>query len=263
LDLPTVVITFHPHPRVVVTPDNPPLLLTTPEEKVDLLKSTFNGSLVFLPFDEDLRHMTAERFARDILVGKFNIKALVVGFNHSFGHKRSGNIDNLIEIGKQEGFEVEVVKPIHYKDMPISSSRIRRVLSIGEFEDATRMLGHAYPIRGKVIKGLGEGRKMGWPTANLKWQPRKLLPAEGVYSCLVDIDGKIYRGMMFIGINMLNPDKTVSVEANVFDFNSDIYGKEITLYPSHYVRRNQRFDSQEELKGQITRDKQTVIKLLN
>jgi riboflavin kinase/FMN adenylyltransferase len=263
LKLPQVAITFHPHPRVIVTPDSPPLLLTTPEEKIEILSERFNGSLVFLKFDEKLREMSAERFAEDILVKRFEIRALVVGFNHSFGHNRTGTADQLHEIGKQRGFEVEVVGPVKYKDKPISSSRVRRAIQEGDWEDALAMLGHPYPIHGVVKRGLGYGRKMGWPTINLTWEKRKLLPREGVYSCTASVNGDLYKGMMFIGVNMLNPEKTVSVEANLFDFDRSVYEKEATLYPRHFIRDNARFESADHLAAQIERDKRKALELLN
>jgi riboflavin kinase/FMN adenylyltransferase len=262
LDLPPVAITFHPHPRVLVTPDDPPLLLTTPDEKIEILEDRFKGSMVFLRFDDELRKMTAESFAKDILVDRFGIKALVVGYNHSFGHKRSGNIDNLREIGEREDFMLEVVEAVEYEGAPISSSRVRRAVLAGEWDSAMAMLGHSYPIRGRVVKGLDRGKKLGWPTINLSWSQRKLLPPEGVYSCTASVNGNLYRGMMFVGVNMFNPDRTISVEANLFEFDRDIYDEEVTLYPKHFVRPNARFDSAEELAQQIASDKKKILKLL-
>lgn len=262
LGLPPVAITFHPHPRVLVTPDDPPLLLTTPEEKIEILDQRFGGALVLLRFDDELRRMTADRFAKEILVDRFGIKALVVGFNHSFGHRRSGNIDNLKKIGRRDGFEVIVVDPVTYKDEPISSSRIRRAIIAGEWGDTVSMLDHGYPIHGTVIRGLGRGKQLGWPTVNLDWDQRKLLPPEGVYSCKASVNGNDYRGMMFLGVNMLNPDKSVSVEANLFDFDRDVYDSKLTLYPMHYIRPSARFESVEELSQQIARDKKKILKLL-
>jgi riboflavin kinase/FMN adenylyltransferase len=262
LGLPPVAITFHHHPRVLVTPDDPPLLLTTPEEKINILEKRFEGSLVILRFDEKLRHTTADHFAKEVLVERFGIKALVVGYDHSFGHKRSGNIEQLKLIGDREGFEVEVVEPVTYEGAPISSSRIRRAIRAGQWDEAVAMLGHAYAIHGTVIRGLGRGKKLGWPTINLDWAARKLLPPEGVYSCTASVNGDDYRGMMFLGINMFNPEKSVSVEANLFDFDRDIYGSEVTLFPRHFVRSNARFESAEALSEQIARDKTKILKLL-
>jgi len=263
MNLPAVAITFHPHPRVLVTPDDPPLLLTTPEEKIELLDRHFDGTLVFLRFDDHLRKMTAEEFAGQVLVQQFGVTALVVGFNHSFGHRRSGNIDNLEEIGRREGFSLEVVEPVTYKDTPISSSRIRKAIKNVDWEDVIAMLGHPYPIHGKVVKGLGRGKKLGWPTVNIEWADRKLLPAEGVYSCRAQVNGDYYGGMMFLGINMFNPDKEVSVEANLFGFDRDIYGEDITLYPWHFIRNNRHFDSANGLSKQIADDKAKALNLLN
>ena len=260
--LPAVAITFHPHPRVLVTPDDPPQLLTTPEEKIELLTDAFDGSLVFVTFDDFLRRMTAEQFAREILLGQFEIRSLVVGYNHSFGHLRSGNIDNLATIAAKGGFDLQVTGPVTFRDIPISSSRIRRVVKSGDWDDAVSMLGHPYPIRGKVIRGIGQGRKMGWPTINLAWPERKLLPMAGVYSCSAAAVGAEYRGMMFIGVNMLNPHQVLSVEAHLFDFDGEVYDAEATIYPLHFIRPNVRFDTIDALSRQIAKDKETVLKLI-
>lgn len=260
--MPPVAITFHPHPRVLVTPDDPPLLLTTPEEKINILEMEFDGSLVFLRFDDQLRRMTAEDFAKKVLVNRFGVKALVVGYNHSFGHQRSGNIEHLRDIGAREGFELEVVEPVTYREAPISSSRIRRAIKDSDWDEVIAMLGHGYPIHGRVIKGLGRGKQLGWPTINIAWAERKLLPPEGVYSCRASINGDLYSGMMFLGVNMLNPEKALSVEANLFDFDRDIYDSEVVLYPEHFIRSNARFESADELARQIARDKRNILKLL-
>lgn len=262
-NLPPVAITFHPHPRTLVTPDDPPLLLTSPEEKTDILRENFDGSVVFLKFDEKLRQMTAEEFARRFLLDIFKIKALVVGYDHSFGRDRSGSIDILRKIGEKEDFEVIVVQPVLHKDMPISSSRIRRLILAGEWKEAGYMMGRPYPIRGEVVRGMGRGKELGWPTANIDWSDRKLLPAQGVYSCTARVKDRMYRGMMFIGVNMLNPAKKLSVEANLFDFDEDIYGEVVTLYPQWYIRDNQKFDSVEKLSAKIADDKDEILRLLN
>lgn len=263
LNLPPVAITFHPHPRVLVTPHDPPLLLTTPEEKIDILRDKLDGALIILKFDKNLRQMSAGQFINEILLARLGVKALVVGYNHSFGRDRTGNIDHLVAIGKETGFDVDVVGPVRYKDLPISSSRIRRAIAGSEWTDVKKMLGHAYPIHGIIVKGLGQGKKMGWPTINLKWSERKLLPAEGVYSCSAAVNGDCFKGMMFVGRNMLNPEKAVSVEANLFDFSRDVYGIEATLYPEQYIRPNARFDSMEALARQIAEDKKKVMRLIN
>ncbi|MFH1701561.1 MAG: bifunctional riboflavin kinase/FAD synthetase [Candidatus Zixiibacteriota bacterium] len=262
MNLPAVLITFHPHPRVLITPDDPPQLLSVPDEKIEILKNRFDGSLVFLTFNDRLRRMSAEEFAKNVLINRFGVKSLVVGYNHSFGRDRSGNIDNLKEIGQRENFDIHVVGPVTYKELPISSSRIRRAMKNGEWPDAMAMLGHQYPIYGTVVKGLGKGKQLGWPTMNIDWSERKLLPPQGVYSCLATMDDMTYKGMMFVGINMLNPMKNISVEAHLFDFDEDVYGKQVTLYPSHYLRTNKRFESTEALSHQIADDKEKIVRLL-
>jgi riboflavin kinase/FMN adenylyltransferase len=241
LGLPAVAITFDPHPRVLVTPEDPPLLLTSMEEKIEILSERFSGELVILTFDDHLRQMTADEFVTKMLIAQFGVRALIVGHNHSLGHKRSGTVEHLREIARRERFALEVVSPVMIGDEEISSSRIRRAIKVGD---------------------LGQGRKMGWPTANLNWSVRKLLPDQGVYSCEAAINGSSYQGMMFVGVNMLNPLQSVSVEANIFDFDRDIYDDEITLYPRHFVRPNARFASVTELSAQIGRDKEHILKLL-
>lgn len=262
-NVPAVALTFHPHPRTIVTPENPPLLLTTPEEKVVILENTFPGHLVFLKFDEQLRKMSAEEFVESILIEVFRIKSLVVGYDHGFGHKRGGDTETLKKIASRNGFELEVVGPVTFGDQAISSSRIRKAIQNGNLQEAEKMLGHRFPMHGTVVKGIGEGHKLGWPTLNIEWSVRKILPREGVYSCLAEVNGSTYQGMMFVGVNMLNPDAKVSVEANLFSFDRDIYGKEVTLYPIGFVRPNARFESRDALARQIADDKKKVKQMLN
>lgn len=263
MGVPPLMVTFHPHPRVLVTPDDPPLLLTTPDEKIEILNDRFTGGIVFLKFDDTMRQMKAEDFIGKVMIDQLRIKALAVGYNHNLGHQRSGNVDSLAPLAMQFGFQLKIVEPVTYKNTPISSSRIRRAIRSGEWNEALEMLGHPYPIRGTVVKGLGLGRQLGWPTINLKWSDRKLLPPEGVYSCSTKVKGSRYRGMMFVGVNMFGQEKTLSVEANLFNFDSDCYGEEVTLYPEHFLRHSIRFDSAEKLSQQIARDKENVMKLID
>ncbi|HOP06802.1 MAG TPA: bifunctional riboflavin kinase/FAD synthetase [candidate division Zixibacteria bacterium] len=258
----TILVTFHPHPRVVVTPDSAPRLLTTLQEKKRWLPDFFRGTVLVLDFDDALKSMEAEQFVKEILLKRLGMHKLVVGYDHAFGKNRSGTIVELNRLGKVMGFEVEVVGPVLDGETRISSSLIRRTLAEGDFADALRYLGHPYAIYGTVEKGIGLGRKIGYPTANIKYGERKQLPAEGVYACKVLIDGKRLDGMMFIGRNHFNPGSKVTVEANLFDFDADIYFHDIAVCPTHFLRKNRRFDSPEALVAQIEFDKKEVLRII-
>lgn len=257
-----ILVTFHPHPRVVVSPDNYPMLLTSMEEKEQFIPDFFNGDVIVLEFNRELRNLSAEEFVKDILVGHLGVKHIVVGFNHSLGKDRQGNSDHLRELGKKMGFELEVVEPVMYEDSPISSTRIRKALIDGSFTEAVTMLGHEYAISGTVQRGISLGRKIGFPTANLQYSHRKLLPPQGVYACWTQIKKQDYCGMVFIGKNHFNPADQISVEVNIFDFEDDIYDQEIVVYPVKFIRENRKFPSIDKLIEQIHNDKRQVIEIL-
>ncbi|MBU8933133.1 MAG: bifunctional riboflavin kinase/FAD synthetase [candidate division Zixibacteria bacterium] len=256
-----VLITFHPHPRMLVTPANVPLLLTTIEEKGKFVPDFFDGKVLILPFNEKLMKTPAVEFVRDTLVERIGIKKLIVGYDHTFGRYRQGDIPALEAMGKDMGFDVEVVEPVLVDGEPVSSTRIRKAILGGNYEDALNLLGHDYAIYGTVERGIGMGHRLGFPTANVKYSDRKLLPVEGVYACRVEVESDCYQGMMFIGRNHLNPQQCISVEANLFEFDHDIYDRQITVYPIRFVRENRKFDSTELLVEQIEQDKKQVINM--
>lgn len=263
LDLDPVLVTFHPHPRVVVTPNDPPMLLTTIEEKTKFIPDFLDGHVLVLEFDDELRSWTADQFVKRVLVDTVGVKRVIVGYDHQFGRDRAGTIDVLRTLGGAYGFEVEVVPPVIVDNDPVSSSRIRRALTEGRFGEAVKLLGHEYAIYGVVERGIGLGRKLGYPTANVKYSSRKLLPTDGVYACWVEVAGESHCGMMFIGQNYFNPTARVTVEANIFDFDRDIYDEEIIVYPSRYIRENRKYDSTASLVRQIEKDKQHVLNILS
>ncbi|MEE8404596.1 MAG: bifunctional riboflavin kinase/FAD synthetase [candidate division Zixibacteria bacterium] len=257
-----LLVTFHPHPGEVLTPENAPQLLTTIEEKEHFIPDFFSGKVIVIKFDEEIRNMAAEQFVKDILVEKLRVKKLIVGFDHALGKDRGGNSEELVRLSSKYGFEVEIVEPIMRNAKPVSSTRIREAMQSGNFEEATDLLGHQYAIFGTVMRGMGLGRKLGYPTANVDYNKRKLLPPEGVYSCWVIVKDEHYSGMMFIGKNHFDPNGGISVEANLFDFDEDIYDEEIYVYPTRFVRGNQKFDSKDELIAQMKRDREIVIEIL-
>ena len=254
-----VLVTFDPHPRALTSPDNVPPLLATFDEKIALISKFFDGDILVLEFNRDLMNMSADDFSRNILSQTLAAKALIVGSDHAFGKNRSGHPKELNDYGKQLGFSVSIIEPAILEGKAISSTRIRQAILGGDLQSATAMLGHGYPIRGAVERGLGLGRKLGYPTANLHIEAIKLLPPQGVYSCCADLDGRKFRGMMFIGDNYLNPERRITVEANIFDFDEDIYDRTLVVYPGFHVRANRRFPSTEELVAQISEDKRTIM----
>ena len=257
-----VLITFHPHPRVMVSPKNIPLLLTTIEEKGKFVPDFFDGKVLILDFNENLRNMSAYDFVKNILVNKVGINKLIVGYDHVIGKDRSGDIPAMKLMGEEMGFEIEVVEPVMVNDKPVSSTRIRNAIKDKCYREALNLLGHDYAIYGIVERGIGLGHKLGYPTANMNYNQRKLLPSEGVYSCYVEFGNEYYDGMMFIGRNHFNPALRISVEVNIFDFKQDIYDKEITVYPTHFIRENRKFDATAKLVEQIEKDKENVIRLI-
>ena len=257
-----LLITFHPHPRVLVTPDDAPLLLTTIEEKERFLPDFYEGKVLLIDFNAKLMDLTADQFVRDVLIETVGMKKLVVGYDHAFGKNRSGGIIELNKLGKDLGFEMEVVDPIVFEECRVSSSIIRKMILTDKFADAVRLLGHPYAIYGSVEKGIGLGRKIGYPTANIKYNSRKLLPAEGVYACRAQM-GKIRKnGMMFIGQNNFNPEHRITVETNLFDFDSDLYGKDMIVCPVVRIRENRKYESTDALVSQIEKDKEEVLKII-
>jgi riboflavin kinase/FMN adenylyltransferase len=248
---------------VLVTPDNPPPLLTVWEEKARLFADYMNGRLLVLRFNKELMSKSAEEFAREVLVEKLHLKKLIVGYDHAFGKNRSGTINDLMELSRKYSFELEVVNPVIIEGRPVSSTRIRNLIADRKFAQALDMLGHQYPIYGTVERGIDFGKELGYPTANISYNPRKLLPVDGVYSCRVEHKGQMFNGMMFIGVNHFNPEKKRSVEVNIFDFNREIYEQEIICYPRIFVRENIRFDNKEALMAQLAKDKENILKLIN
>ncbi|HKK20162.1 MAG TPA: riboflavin biosynthesis protein RibF, partial [candidate division Zixibacteria bacterium] len=226
LGLEPVLITFDPHPRVVVTPENIPLLLTSIEEKEKFIPDFFEGTVLIIEFNESIKELSAEEFIRTILVETVGAKKVIVGYDHAFGKNRSGNIQSLEMYGEKYGYEVDVVGPVLLKNEPVSSSRIRRAIQNNEYHNALELLGHDYAIYGTVERGIGLGRRLGYPTANVRYSIRKLLPAEGVYVCWAQIGDETRDGMMFIGRNHFNPAQRITVEANLFEFDRDIYDQE-------------------------------------
>ena len=262
----SVALTFWPHPRQILHPDSERLLLNTLDEKVALLEQTGIDDIVIFPFDRTLSQTSAFDFIRDVVIGKLDARYLVVGQDHHFGKDRGGNVQHLPELIVHHDLQVEVVD-LKMLDRKISSSAIREALLCGDLPLANEMLGYEYLISGKVIAGNRLGRTIGFPTANIETPGFKVLPKEGVYRVQVQIEDARnfkYLGMMYIGKRpvLKQKDDTINIEVNIFDFDRQIYGQEMTLALTHRIRDEVRFDSVEQLTEQLHRDKQDTYNWL-
>lgn len=258
------LMTFHPHPRKVLFPDQTDLqLLTTLREKMALMKANGVQHLLVQPFSFVFARMTYEEFVRDILAGKLHVKTLVIGYDHQFGRDRKGSFKELKEMAPACGFRVEEIPEQDIDDVAVSSTRIRKFLFAGEVRQAAGLLGYEYTLTGTVVKGKQLGRTLGFPTANiLPEESDKLIPGNGVYAVMVQYKGIFYKGVMNIGNRPTFDNGPRSIEVNIFDFNHEIYGEEITLHFVEFLRPELKFNSKEELIDQMNLDKQQSVELL-
>ncbi len=266
----SVVVTFWPHPRHVLDKKgDAPLLLNTLDEKIALLEQTGVDDIVVFPFDGALSQMSASDFVSDVIIGKLNARYLVAGKDHHFGKGRSGNVYHLPEFIVHSDLQIDIVD-LKMFDQKISSSAIRKALLEGDLQLANDMLGYEYIISGKVISGNHLGHTIGFPTANIDVPDYKLLPKEGVYRVKVCISGVCpgaytYIGMAYIGKRpvLKEQDATLHVEVNIFDFDQQIYGQEVTLALTHRIRNDINFENIQQLAGQLEQDKQNILKILS
>ena len=260
----TVLLTFYPHPRMVLFPDDNELkLLNTQQEKIELLQKYGIDHLIIYPFTKEFSRLTSVEFVRNILVNKIKTKRLIIGYNHHFGRNREGSFEHLKEYGPLYGFEVEEIPAKDIEHIEISSTKIRKALQTGDVKVATTFLGHLYSLNGKVVEGLKLGRTIAYPTANIVVEDKyKLIPADGIYAVKIKQDNVLYGGMLSIGNNPTVVGKGRSIEVNIFDFDKDIYGQEVTIYFIERLRDEVKFNNLEELKEQLMKDKVNSLKLL-
>jgi riboflavin kinase / FMN adenylyltransferase len=260
--LPAVLVTFHPHPLRVVRPDHAPRLLTTPVEKKEILAESGLDYAVFLPFNEALREYSPRRFVEEILMGRLRMRHLVIGYDHGFGHGRSGDADTLRGIGAELGFAVHVVGALRTDGAAISSSRIRQDLLEGRVREAAVALGRPYSIRGPVVRGDGRGRSLGFPTANIQLpEDDKLLPLEGVYVVTATFRGGVFRGVLHLGPRPMFHGSPPSVELHLLDFDGNLYGEEVRVDFCARLRDIHRFASIPELVEAIRQDCEHATRL--
>jgi riboflavin kinase / FMN adenylyltransferase len=260
----TVVITFWPHPRLVLHPEDTSLkLLNTFEEKAELLKGQGIQHLIRIPFTKEFSQITGDEFIIRVLVETIGTKKLVIGYDHHFGKNREGSFDQLKLNAPKYGFEVEEIPRQDVDHIAVSSTNIRKALEEGEIEAATHLLGKAYSITGRVVPGDKLGRILGFPTANIEIDTKfKLIPSDGIYAVTVLHEHQSYNGMLYIGNRPTIQGTRRNIEVNIFGFNEDIYGESLTINFHKMLRRDMHFHDLEELKVQLYEDKAAAISYL-
>ncbi len=260
----SVVITYHPHPRMVIATDSDDLkLLSTIDEKIQLLDNQGVKHLVIIPFTREFSELTSDEFIRKILVERIGTKKLVIGYDHRFGRNREGGFDYLKVHSNEYGFEIEEIPRQEIDHLTISSTKIRNSLLSGEVKIANELLGRMYSFTGLIAKGRQLGRTIGFPTANVQVSENyKLIPFDGVYAVKVHIRGEEHYGMMNIGMRPTVNGIGCTQEVNIFDFEEDIYGEKIQVELIDFIRKEQKFNGLDELKTQINLDKSTIKTLL-
>jgi riboflavin kinase/FMN adenylyltransferase len=288
IDGETVIVTFYPHPRKIVRGGTAEVrLLNTLEEKIQLLSWQQVGHLVVVPFTADFAEMTAGQYVKEFLLEKFRPHTVIIGYDHRFGKGRLGDYHLLEEFSRSEGFELQEI-PVHLLDaVSVSSTRIREAIAGGDIESANQLLGYPFFFSGQVMQGRQLGRTIGFPTANLQvGSPDKLIPGDGVYAVEVEIvdagsvsltapdtapengiagvpwGGMRWKGMMNIGMRPTVDGRERTIEVNIFDFNEDLYGRELRVFVSKYLRGEEKFNGLDALKAQLARDKENSLAAL-
>lgn len=263
----SVLFTFHPHPRMVLYPESHGVkLIQTQEEKLCKLRRMGLQNIIVHPFTMEFSRLTALEFVRDYLVNRLHVKKVVIGYDHQFGKNREGSVDYLKEVCDTYGFDVIEIDAQEMNEVNISSTKIRKALSEGDMELAERYLGEPFEINGVVVEGQALGREIGFRTANIDLKSEvKILPFIGVYAVNVLFpDNRVFEGMMNIGSRpTISEEQDATIEVHLFDFNEDIYGKELTIQIGKRIRAEQKFDSLEELKNQLTQDEISIRSYFN
>ena len=254
LGFPSVALSFYPHPLKILRPQDAPLMLLPLKEKVRLMEKLGLENFLCIRFTKDFASLSARRFVERILVGSLRAKEVFVGKDYRFGKARKGNVELLSRLGKEFGFRVNVVEPVVVDGILVSSTRIRRMLLEGRVKEAMKLLGRPYKLLGKVVKGAGRGRVLGFPTANIEPE-NELIPKVGVYCVAVEVENMTHPGVVNIGFNpTFEEDKRVKIEVHIIDFSGELYNKEIGVSFLKRIRGEIRFSSAEELVKRIAKD---------
>ena len=259
----SLLVTFEPHPLEVVNPGAAPPLLTSGPERREVLAQTELDYVVFLRFDRQLAALAPEAFVRDVLMKRFNMKELVIGYDHGFGRGRSGDVDTLRRLGKLDGFLVDVVAPVEIGGHAVSSTQIRRAVMGGDLASAGRLLGRPYSVSGRVVKGAGRGRTIGIPTINIAEVPgNKLFPPDGVYAARVETRAGRFGAMLNQGPRPTFGEAIRTIEAHLFGFDGDLYGSWVRVEWVERLRDTMKFSSAHQLIAQLAIDRKQATQVL-
>jgi riboflavin kinase/FMN adenylyltransferase len=261
----SVIVTFDPHPRDIINPGQAGIkLLSSLGERSELLADLGVDEMVVIPFDRDFSLLTSEEFVRDIIWEKIGVSDFVIGYDHQFGRNREGTIETVQELGRKLRFATHVVSKQEVGDKTVSSTAIRNAIhEEGDMQLAATLLGKHYILNGTVVHGDKRGKKIGYPTANIKPQnEKKVLPKKGVYAVWVRYEETYYKGMMNIGERPTFDGNSITLEVHILDFDNDIYGKDVQLQFVKRIRDEKQFSGLEELKNQLKMDERTVQSVL-
>jgi len=260
----TVLLTFFPHPRMILHPEDESIkLINTIPEKAELLEELGVEHLIITPFSRDFSNQSAEEYIRGVLVDSIGTKTIVIGYDHRFGKDRQGGLEDLLRLGPVYGFNVVEIPEQDIHDVAVSSTRIRTALLADHIEEANDFLGYPFFVTGTVVRGDQIGRQIGYPTANIVVSERyKLIPSGGIFAVRVWVENEVHNGMGYIGTRPTINGLTRNIEVNIFDFDRDIYNHKIRVEFLNYIRGDMKFNSLEELKVQIGQDKLDAIRLL-
>lgn len=262
---PSVVMTFWPHPRLVLQPDDLSLsLLCSLEERIERLELTGIDHLIIYPFTREFAQLSSCEFIEQVLIGQLGVRHLVVGYDHAFGRNREGNYQYLQSCAVNYGFSIEKVDPHAVDAIQVSSTKIRQALQSGDIPRANRYLNHPYSLIGKVVQGQRLGRTIGFPTLNLEVERFKLVPLNGVYAVRVLLRGQLYLGMLNIGVRPTidDPRRTKTIEVHLFQYQGDAYGETVKVYFVQRLRDEQRFPSVAHLQAQLENDRLAALQVL-
>ena len=263
-NLSSVVLTFFPHPRIILNKYNDVKMIDTLDEKIDHLEKIGIDHLIIHPFDKKFSLLSADQFIKEYLVDKLKLKHIIIGYDHRFGKGREASITDLKEYSSEFNFIVDEIDAQEIEKIAISSTKIRNSINKGDLETTRVYLGRFFSLTGKVVKGDGLGKQIDYPTANIKIEENyKIIPKDGVYYIKTTIDNKLYNGMMNIGHRPTIGSKEKSIEVNLFNFNRDIYDKIISINVIKKIRDEKKFSSIEALKAQLAKDQEHCLKLIN
>ena len=261
-NLTSIILTFNPHPRIVLNNEKDVKLLTTYEEKNKIFESSNIDYLITQDFNKSFSKLSALEFIRDVLIKKLNVKHIVIGYDHHFGKNRDANANQLFEFSQDLGFDITEVKAFQMSKVSVSSTKIRNLIHDGKINQANKLLGYQFILTGQVISGLGRGKNIGFPTANILIDSNKIKPGNGVYFIRSIFNGYDIYGMMNIGSNPTFNDKDDSIEIHFFDFEQNLYERQITVRLIKKIRDEKKFKSVDNLSAQLQLDKKKCFELI-